>query len=511
MEQLIDNLMKSLTKSVKAIQMYGIDHPYTKNFCEPFYEELSEFLKDYSELSLHIEQFTILHLDHIVYEENEKETSIAFKLFRDGIRNLNFTEGLMFDELLLFLETISHASREQDIVLSLWECDFTHINFYVVEEEEQEMDYRLPELSMENIDYDAKMKEIADKEKIDLDAVIEPDLASQELNSLKTQISKTEKASIVPTAIATLIDFLSIDRSRDIINSLIELLEQCVDNRDFYYARRIVHTLKEHTNVNPIEKFANEKTIMGYSGVINTSPGNVFNEFIAFVGFYPKKSIPHFLELMAYVENRDRLLALRNRIAQMAKNDTTTVSKFLSSNDTTLLINAIAVLGLMESTETVTLLQPHMYHSSPSVRSEVISVLVNVGKPSLIGKYLNDESSYVRIKALQALTRTKYPTIYFELLERIKKKEFRDLEFAEQQEYFNCLVNNGGKDLPKHLEKILFKWILFGRKKYTVMRKLAAAALAYVGTEEALESLRRGLKKRNRDIRLACKMALKRK
>ena len=151
MESPVDDIVKSLVKSVKAIQMYSIRHPSAKNFYNPLYEKLSSFFKKHSVLELQIEQFTIQYAGNVVYEDKEKDTSIAFRLFRDGIRNISFLEGLAFEEMLTFIEIVSKVSKDTDLALCLWEGDFTHINFYVVEEEE-ELDYKIPEIRKLDID-----------------------------------------------------------------------------------------------------------------------------------------------------------------------------------------------------------------------------------------------------------------------------------------------------------------------------------------------------------------------
>lgn len=507
----VDDIIKSLIKTVKAIQMYGLTHPSSKKFYVPFYDKVSDFLKENHVLEFQIEQFSILYANKTIYEEKEKDVSIAFRLFRDGIRSINFTQGLEFDELILFLEIISQGSREQDIALNLWEGDFSHINFYVVEEEEEIFDYKMPKPIEQNIDYDARLKEIISRENIDLNASINPDLRSDELNTLKTEISNAEKMSAVPVAIKTFINFLKTEKSQEIIDSLIELLDQCVDSRDFYNARRIVYALTTYPDINPIVKFETESIILGFEDVLNTMSNDIFNAFIAFVGFFSKESIPNFIKLMVRTKRKDRLPALRHRITYIAQGDPTPVLNFLNSKDSQILINAIAVLGLMKLKDTVSILKPLIHHPEPAVRTEIISALENIEKISLIASFLDDEDSNVRIKALQVLTKIRYPKIYNGLLRRIKNKYFRDLEFVEQKEYFSCLVANGGKEVTNHLKKILFKWILFGRKKYRIMRQLSAMALANVGSAEALEILRSGAKKRNKDIETACKMALKEK
>ncbi len=506
----IKDIVSSLAKTIKAIQMYGLAHPSSKNFYDPLYQKLSDFLRKNGIMDFQIEKFSIVYANSVVYEEKEKDVSLAFRLFRDGIRNISFSEGLGFDELLLFLETISRVTKEQDIALSLWENNFVHISFYVVEEEE-EMDYRIPEVKVEDFDFDAKIDELLDREKISLSEHIETNLTSNEFNGLKTEISTVEKTSIIPVAITTLINFLKAEKSQEIIDSLAQLLEQCIDNMDFYNARRIVHTLQQYTDVNPIKKFENETTIIGFDKVINTSPDKTFNEFIAFIRFFSPKSVPYFIELMTHAKRKERLSTLRSRIASITKNDPSPVLNLLNSKNTLILINVIALTGLMKLKDTAALLQPLFSHTDPLVRMEIVTALERTEKASIIARFLDDEESLVRIKGLQALTRLKYPTIYYNLLHRIKRKYFRELEFAEQKEYFNCLVANGGKEVIKHLKKILFKWLLFGRKNYAIMRKLAAMSLADINTEEASRILQRGTKKRNKDIKTACTMALRQK
>ncbi|KPJ74180.1 hypothetical protein AMJ52_01590 [candidate division TA06 bacterium DG_78] len=509
MVEKVTDIILALTKAIKAFQLYGIDHPSSKNFYTPLYQKLFEFLEENSELTFQIERFTIRYSNQIVYEETEKDINIAFKLFRDGIRSVGFTEGLASDELLRFLEIISRPSEKQDIVLNLWETDFIHIHFYVVEEEDEKVDYKAPSEPAQKIDYNTWIKDMMSKENIDLTIPMIPDLSFDEIKTLKNEITYNEKSSMIPLTINTLVCFLDIEKSNEVIESLIKLLEQCIQNRDFYNARIIVHSLLKYPDVSVIEKFENETTISGFKKLFDIPEDDIFNEFVAFIGFFSKKSIPHFIRMTAHVRRQDRLDALRHRIAYIAQDDVTPIADFLKSDDTPSLINAIAILGITKVKDIVSLLQPLLRHPDPKVRIAVVSTLGQVGSLSLVTQFIDDVDLDVRIRVLQVLTQMKYPSIFPELLRRVKRREFLNLEFAEQKEYFNCLVSNGENNLIKHLKKILFKWLLFGRKRYRVMRKLAAAGLAQIQTEEAHEILQQGVASKNKDIRTACEMVLK--
>jgi hypothetical protein len=508
MKDEIDQIILNFSRAFKALQMYGLTHASFRNFYFPLHEKLADFLKQNNELNLQVDQFTLLHDGRVVYREEEMDLSIAFRLFKDGIRRIQFICGLSSDELLLFLDVISQPVKDYDVALSLWECNFSYITFYVVEEEEV-LDYKIPDVPVQYVDYDEKLKQLILREKIDIDAVIIPDLKPEEVKNLMRSTTDEERASILPMVIKTLTDFLRTDRSGEIIEGLIEILENCVNTKDFYNARRIAYKLRDYPEVNFIERFENATTILGFRDMLSVSKNELFNEFLAFIGFFSKKSIPFLMQLVPFTENADRLNALRHRIAYIAQDDTAPLADYLKNSDTDILINAIVILGIMKSSESAALLEPLFNHPSEMVRLEVIGALASIKSPEFIVRYMNDPSEEARIKALRLLSSLKYPQVYPVLLDNIMTKNFLNLNFAEQREYFNYLTANADHNLTGILKKLLYKRKWFGRKKYRTMRRLAANALAQIGTEETREVLKKGMDKRNQDIRSVCETALK--
>jgi HEAT repeat protein len=505
----VENLVLSLVKSIKAIQMYGLSHPSAKGFYTRFYHQLTGFLSTEPELTLQIEQFSMLCNGETVYHDEEKDSNIAFRLFRDGIRTVLLSEGITFDELLLFLETVGIADKDQDIALSLWDCYFDHIEFYVVEEEEQEAQFGPPKIIRMEIDYDEKLNEILEKERITLDRKIELELSDDEINELKAEMLIKQKIRPVTRAITTLIDFLHYQKSDDIIKSLVELLEECVVNGLFYDARRIVHKLNQYPDVDAVKRFENEESIMGFSTIVNIASEPVFNEFVAFVGFYSKKSVPFLIRLLGAVKHPSRMTALRNRIVYINQGDLELLKPLLAAKDPLVLVNTISIVGLTRSQEIPELLIPLRTSPNHNIRIAVISALAQCGDAPGITPFIDDVHPDVRIKALQALSEVGYTRIYMRVLDRIKQKKFRALELVEQKEYFNYLLHNGGRFLVNDLKRILFKRMFFRGKDYLPLRKLAALSLARVNSKDARQVLLAGIGKRNKDIRQACEQALK--
>ncbi|UCD04617.1 MAG: HEAT repeat domain-containing protein [candidate division WOR-3 bacterium] len=504
----IAQIILGLTKSFKAMQIYGMNHSSFRHFFEPFYQTTAEYLKTHNEISFKVEKFQIVNVDQVVYKEEEMDMNIAFRLFKDGIRNISFLSGLTSDELLLFVDVISRPTKDWDVALGLWECNFTHITFYVIEAEEV-LDYRVPDVPIQYVDYDEKLKQLILREKIDIDAVIVPDLDNQEVENLKTSISTEEKTAILPVVIKTLGDYLQTECSQEIIDGLIEILESCVNVKDFYNARRIAYKLKDIPDVNFIERFENETTIASFKETVNVPEDDVFNEFLAFIGFFGKKSIPFLMQLMPFIERSDRLNALRHRVAHMAMDDPAPVIAFLRSKEPGTVLDAVNILGLIKPTKIAQMLDPLVYHPNREVRLAVIDALGNAEEIDIVTKYINDPDVEVRIRSLRMLGKYKRPEIYPLLLERIKKSSFLGLEFAEQREIFSVLTANAGESFINTMREMLYKHKWFGQKKYRVMRRLAALALNEIGTEESLAVLKKGTQKRNNDIRLACESVLK--
>ncbi len=508
MKDNVAQIILGLTKSFKAMQMYGMNHSSFRHFFEPFYQKTAEHLRDHNEISFKVEKFQMVHGDQVVYKEEEMDMSIAFRLFKDGIRNISFMSGLTSDELLLFVDVISRPAKDWDVALGLWECNFTHITFYVIEAEEV-LDYRVPDVPIQYVDYDEKLKQLILREKIDIDAVIIPDLDLGEVENLKKCISVEEKIAILPVVIKTLGDYLLTDRSEEIIDGLIEILESCVNMKDFYNARRIAYKLKDIPKINFIERFENETTIASFRETLNVPEDEVFNEFLAFLGFFGEKSIPFLMELMPFIERTDRLNALRHRVAHIAEDNPSPIASFLRSKEPGTVLNAINILGLIKPAGIAKMLDPLVIHPNREVRLAVIEALGNAEQIDIVTKYINDPDVEARIRSLRILSKFKRPEIYPVLLERIKHGSFLRLDFAEQREIFSVLTANAGDDFVETMQGMLFKRKWFGKKKYRVMRRLAALALNQIGTDESIAVLKNGMQKRNKDIKFACETVLK--
>ncbi len=125
-----------------AIRNYGLfppGHASTKNMLGGLTKTINLFTKDYGELRLEIEKNRILYNSEKVYEEANHDDNPAFIFFRDGVRILEFLEGLEGREIVSFFTIVDHykiitAEPDGDLVTDLWSADFPHINYEASDE-----------------------------------------------------------------------------------------------------------------------------------------------------------------------------------------------------------------------------------------------------------------------------------------------------------------------------------------------------------------------------------------
>ena len=129
--------LRALSRAARSFLLY-----------EPHNEAIKVFLTDYrlaiqtalgiGPLHLEVRPFELVMEGEIVYLERERDRSLAFRMFRDGVRRLDISTEASWDELLKLLEILSIRytgvrQYEDDIVTLLWKAGFKGIDVVAVE------------------------------------------------------------------------------------------------------------------------------------------------------------------------------------------------------------------------------------------------------------------------------------------------------------------------------------------------------------------------------------------
>jgi surfactin synthase thioesterase subunit len=136
---------KLLSRAAKNYQMYLSNNRMFTSSMEDLKGALEDYLEDEEVLTLVVKEFELVHQDTPVYSNNDKYQSLAFRMYRDGIRLISFHRGISGDDLLDFFDALARCmdagNLEEDFVTLLWEKDLQTITYYEINDFDAEYRY----------------------------------------------------------------------------------------------------------------------------------------------------------------------------------------------------------------------------------------------------------------------------------------------------------------------------------------------------------------------------------
>ncbi len=139
----------ALSKAARSFTLYAPTNAVVRQFLAD-YQSHAAAATEGGDLVLDVHPFELLCDGEVVYREEDRERSLAFRLFRDGVRRLTFRPNVAWDELLSFLEILAVRyvgvrQQEEDVITLLRKGEFKGIGFSAVEGFTPEEDNPEPE------------------------------------------------------------------------------------------------------------------------------------------------------------------------------------------------------------------------------------------------------------------------------------------------------------------------------------------------------------------------------
>lgn len=130
--------LRALSRAARAFSLYDSKNVIIRRFLSEYRESIDAALKAHGELTFAIKPFELLLGTEVVYKDLDRERSLAFRLFRDGVRSLVIRPGLTWEECVRLLEILSVRfsgvrQQEDDIVTLLRKASFQFIGFTAAE------------------------------------------------------------------------------------------------------------------------------------------------------------------------------------------------------------------------------------------------------------------------------------------------------------------------------------------------------------------------------------------
>jgi len=524
-------LVQTFLQTLKAFRLYEANHPILAKFLERLRKDFDEYFDEFDSFSLQIGEHRLFYRGNVVYENQDMKESLAFVFFKDGIRELQFSKGLEFKEMMDFLNIVRKSDflnrMEDDLVTLFWEKDFSHITFITVDEFLEGSGIYVPATEEDLIkrsEYKGSREEWL-QEKVDEGQVENSYVPAA--GGLEQAINPTPGQSLVEACQLTFDERMAIDREAQqeqqpgyiyvLIDNLIEILLHLGEDMDAYenmisYFDRVIEYLLEQKEVGKtvgllkslndtmesmvlkdkqifairriLEKSSNPHNIE-LVGKTMKGNGEVNSEAILqYFRFLNKQAIEPLCLLLGEVESGKWRKAICDQLVELSQQEEIQLlSKFLSDRNPFLVCHILYILGRIGDPFAVKYLGNLVSHEDLKVREETLQVLNKFGDKGkeLIQKFLRDSASGMRAKAALFLARHAKVAAIKPLTEIILSEDFYKRDYDEKASFFRALGETGSKEVIPILKKIANKRRWFQKTKWNEMRQCATNTLKMLG------------------------------
>jgi len=560
----VKEVLSLFAKTFTAMRIYPTENPAVENFIESFCEKTQEFLREYGELKLIVHEFSFVFKEDTVFEEEQKKASLPFLFFKDGMRELAFSNGLDKEELQDFLQIIKDNAdlplEDSDIVNSLWTKDFPHIRYFAIDEF---LDTETGEDSEENLSHGAK-KELIKGEIIlsaaDLTEIRKRSVAlgapssetkkeeGQEItlediplpfqtaaigteDSPKLQSMLEELRTLPPLTemIILLFEILHLEERAQAIAFILNILKQfykeAVYKSLFTLASLILHRLQEleelcsgqqEEKAQMLEKtlrhFKGESSLAYLKKLFMNGQIEDFDSFFLYLKALGPEAIPLAGDVWEETKDSHVRLAASDFLYEVGKEDPALLFNIAKDHRAALTQKIIEIAGKIADKQVLPHLKKFTDHQNKEVRLALIKALSKIDdasiNPILIG-FLSDRDGELRTQAAMSLKSCEDLDTIALIIQIAEQKDFRNRLKQEKKALLEYLADAKSEEVSTLLCSILKKWRIFGKSKQDETRLCAVPALQKMGNHEAQKILEKGAKFRNKAIQMACKLALR--
>ncbi len=536
-------LFSYLLLAGKNVSLYPKGHSISVNSTKQFHEMLESYIRQYGDVKIEFERDRVICQGLEVHTGASEEGSLPFTLFRDGIRWLEFTEGIELEEIREVLSLINRyavltTEPEGDIVTAFWESHFDHVLYKaddLLSGQSGGPDELLSELEEDQLDKISKLDtippstetEIKDKQESPGDApaadtaspgFLTLDRASfvltpKEQTELQAMISHEEKLSATEHLNMLLDMFLQHQEEKDfnlIMEVLLEEFEVSFVRHDFDAVliildgvRKILDSgrLRDHWEKPLLESF--HKDISSSSRCLkpldkiwsNVNVQQMETLKLIFRHLSPE-AVHTLMHLLLLGQSSQLEQITEDTIASLVSKDMNCLEDLIKNPDNRIAEKLVHVLSRLEGDKPLKYLMKLARHSSVSVRRGAIKVIGKVPGDQIqkIFEFIEDPDASIRRLILTQMGQSRNEIAEDLLLQYLQSKKFS----AEQEEHLmECFVTLGKcgslKSVPFLRQTFLHrKWTAgFKKSPYREGAALALVALKIPEAQQIIEAVGR--------------------
>ncbi|MDD4355659.1 MAG: HEAT repeat domain-containing protein [Smithellaceae bacterium] len=508
----------------KNLSLYPPGHSIPVKSIKQFHQTLEAYLQKYEYLRLEIERNRIVSLDEEISSEPHEEGTLPFTLFRDGIRWIEFNQGIDLEEIKSFLTIVNQhmilsSEPEGDIVTNIWEAQFSHIQYDVADffvNADGEMKDSISSFKAELDLTEPGEKNLGEKPydrqpEIDPVALI---LSEQEQEQLQEMIHFEEEADF-SSYVNALLDILLLYRDEESFRTILEVLSEeftgTLAREEFDISLKIVWGLRKIVEqyrkqmpwAVPIAEnfFQKASDVDSLSPIlqtwnhINAEQTDILEQIFKYLD---GQAIRTLALLLADGASQRKKQILSDSIIVLAGKNMRPLEDLLDHSDEKLVDNLIPIIVQLEKEKSLHYLMKLLHRDSSLIREKAIREIMDRGLVPLreVFEWIDDPDEVVRRLVMRQLGKKRDSVIEALFLAYLGNTTFQKDQADHVMVCFKTLGRCGSLRSIPYLREILLnrKWLPgFWRALYRRGAVVALEALSIPESEQLLDKARRSL------------------
>ncbi len=536
-------MLQVLSKGIRATQLYLPNNPVYQRAVDNIRSAFRQVWHATDDLHFDVGETELRWEDAAVYQQEQRGESIAWTLFKDGVRSLTFKPGVEETEIVRFLGVLQQARNLQadaadDLLTLLWAQDFQFITYTFRElltEGAVPVESGAPLPTAPPSDVRRQVEAEAPPKREGLVSIDEFDttlyfLEDAEVNYLKKEVDREYGQDLRRNVLSMLFDLLELQTYSTVRAELISIVENFIpyllgaaDFRSVAYILREVRLLvgrareliPEHnaTLVGLPARLSQADALSQLLQALDEAAVHPTEEELSeLLQELTAQALPTLVGWLSKLHDPRVKELVQSSASQLAQANAAEVLKALASEDGGAQLEMVRLAGRLKLPGAPDGMEPLLASSDRTLKLAVVEALQAISSPGalrLLETAIDDSDRDVRIAAVRFLGARGYRNAMARIEAAVTGSRLKNADLTEKMAFFEAFGALVGPKGVAALDKMLAAKGLLGKKEDPETRACAAMALGKIRTPEARAALERAAQDKEPLVRNAISRALR--
>jgi hypothetical protein len=537
----VEELLMLIGKGLRAVQLYLPNNPVYQRALENVRVACRKIWEVTDELVLEVAETGLRWEGNVVYSHDQKNESIAWTLFKDGVRSVMLRPGVEETEIVRFMQVMHQtrmlqAEAAEDLLTLLWQEDFQFLAYTFRElsfdaTSPIEPDQVTPQPSAvdvrQQVEQEAPQRESVSVDEFDTTLYF---LEDQEIAYLQSEVEREYAQDLRHNVLSMVFDLLEVQTYGTVRAELISIVENFIPyllgSGDFqsvaYILRELGVLLQRGREITPEHRTAllaiptRLSQPDALSQLLQSLDEATVHPTEDELGELFKELKPEaLLTLAGWVArlSNERVKSLVKRSAeQLAIQNPGEVLKALASPDTATALEMVRLAGRLRLAAAPDGMERLLDEGDRETKLAVVEALTSIATPSamrMLERAVDDTDRDVRIAAVRFLSSRGHRGAFQRIESAVTGTKLRHADLTEKMAFFEAYGAIAGTAGVPVLEKMLLPRGLLGRREDPATRACAAMALGKIRSPDAWAALERAAQDKEALVRNAVSRALR--